>query len=309
MLVTYGELNTAIGAGTLLNLAGDPTRSILDAEQNIAFGAYAGYNLTTGNHNILIGYNIEAPNATGDNQLNIGNVIYGTTVDGVTSAISSANSKIGIGTSAPEAKLEVQGGENEDASFALDADEGDDATDTWFIKSQAADNDLTFTNDVTELVRIMDNGNVGIGTNNPGEKLEVNGNVMATAFIATATAADCISNVYLYNTTTPMCVPDYVFEGYYDNNKKNNPQYEMMKLSDLEKYLQKNKHLPRVPSREEILKDESVNLQGLAMISLEKIEENMLYIIELEKKINEQNIKIAANKIRLQKLEAMLKSE
>ncbi len=43
--------------------------------------------------------------------------------------------------------------------------------------------------------------------------------------------------------------------------------------------------------REQLLKDKGVNLQGLAMLNLEKTEENTLYIIELEKIINQQNSK------------------
>lgn len=66
----------------------------------------------------------------------------------------------------------------------------------------------------------------------------------------------------------------------------------MMNLQDLESYLKKNKHLPRMPSREEILKDKGVNLQGVGMMNLEKTEENTLYIIELEKKIESQNSKM-----------------
>ena len=59
---------------------------------------------------------------------------------------------VGIGTMAPEALLEVQGAEGADATFALDADEGDDNADTWFIKSLASGNSLSFINNATEVM-------------------------------------------------------------------------------------------------------------------------------------------------------------
>jgi len=58
-------------------------------------------------NNLIIGYDIDAPSATGSNQLNIGNLIYGTSIDGTGTTKSSGN--IGIGDSSPEAKLKVNG--------------------------------------------------------------------------------------------------------------------------------------------------------------------------------------------------------
>ena len=51
----------------------------------------AGYNITDGSGNIIIGANINAPSATASNQLNIGNTIYGD--------LSTHN--VGMGTTSP----------------------------------------------------------------------------------------------------------------------------------------------------------------------------------------------------------------
>ena len=67
----------------------------------------AGDNLKEGSSNIILGYNIDAPTVNGDEQLVIGNLIYGTSIDGTGTTISSGN--IGIGDSSPEAKLKVNG--------------------------------------------------------------------------------------------------------------------------------------------------------------------------------------------------------
>lgn len=94
------EHNTSVGANSLGNIAG--------GNNNIALGYTAGANLTTGSYNIVIGGNlIDLPSATGDYQLNIGNLIYGTNVDGTGSTLSTGN--IGIGTAAPMDKLHVAG--------------------------------------------------------------------------------------------------------------------------------------------------------------------------------------------------------
>jgi hypothetical protein len=74
---------------------------------------------------------------------------------------------------------------------------------------------------------------------------------------------------------------DYVFE-------KN---YQLRKLSEVERYIVKNKHLPDVPSEAE-LKKEGIDLAEMDAILLRKIEELTLYIIEQDKKIAELEHKI-----------------
>lgn len=69
--------------------------------------------------------------------------------------------------------------------------------------------------------------------------------------------------------------PDYVFE----------KDYELNSVKDLEEYIAKNKHLPNVPSEEEV-KEQGINLGEMDAILLRKIEELTLYIIEQQKKID-----------------------
>ncbi len=65
--------------------------------RNTALGINAGSGITTGSQNIAIGYNALIPSPTSDNQLSIGNWIYG------------SGGNIGIGTATPGAKFEVAG--------------------------------------------------------------------------------------------------------------------------------------------------------------------------------------------------------
>lgn len=71
--------------------------------------------------------------------------------------------------------------------------------------------------------------------------------------------------------------PDYVFK----------EDYELKPLTEVEKYIKENAHLPNVPSDKEV-SEKGINLGEMDAILLRKIEELTLYVIELEKKIAEK---------------------
>ena len=72
--------------------------------------------------------------------------------------------------------------------------------------------------------------------------------------------------------------PDYVFE-------KN---YQLPTLQEIEKYVNANKHLPEVPSETELKKEEySLDIAQMQAIQLKKTEEIFLYLIQLQKQIDE----------------------
>ncbi len=63
--------------------------------------------------------------------------------------------------------------------------------------------------------------------------------------------------------------------------------YKLTSLDSLESYIKENKHLPNISSAKEI-KEEGINLGQMQNKHMEKIEELTLYIIELNKKLSEQ---------------------
>ncbi|MBS1918296.1 MAG: hypothetical protein JST87_18665 [Bacteroidetes bacterium] len=112
-------------------------------------------------------------------------------------------------------------------------------------------------------MRLDQNGNVGIATaNTQGYQLAVNGSAVFTKAV-----------VKLYNTW-----PDYVFD----------PKYSLPSITELEEYIQKNKHLPEVPSSADIEKN-GVDLGANQAQLFKKIEELTLYIITQNKEI--ENLK------------------
>lgn len=107
-------------------------------------------------------------------------------------------------------------------------------------------------------------GNVGIGISEPTEKLSVNGNIRAKKIIVSKNAW-----------------PDYVFE----------PSHIIRPLSELEKFIKENKHLPEIPSAREIEKN-GIDIGDNQALLLKKIEELTLYVIELKKITEKQQFEI-----------------
>ena len=100
-------------------------------------------------------------------------------------------------------------------------------------------------------------GNVGIGTDNPTFKLSVLGTIRSTEVVVETGWAD------------------YVFDN----------AYQLPLLSDVEKFIQENKHLPGIPSAAEIEKN-GLQLGDTQKKMMEKIEELTLYVIALKKEVD-----------------------
>lgn len=88
---------------------------------------------------------------------------------------------------------------------------------------------------------------------------------------------------------TPI-FPDYVFS----------KDYNLMSIGELETYIKKNQHLPKVPSAEKVIND-GLALGKIQILQMEKIEELTLYIIELNKKIETLEGKLSQFKTKKKK--------
>jgi hypothetical protein len=120
--------------------------------------------------------------------------------------------------------------------------------------------DIFSANGASLAIKAIQNGNVGIGTPAPDEKLTVKGKIHAQEV-----RVDMLG---------PL-VPDYVFAN----------DYKLKTLQEVEAYIKKNNHLPEIPSAEEIEK-KGLMLAEMNMALLKKMEEMTLYMIDFKKEID-----------------------
>jgi hypothetical protein len=198
----------------------------------------------------------------------------------VSSVVYENNGNVGIGTTNPQSRLEINNGDltlnaaNTDAGdLIFTKSDGTQLGRIWtqtagmsglFLSSgdNAADIFINENGDVTmglsQASNLLVNGNVGIGKANPTEKLEVNGTVVAKRI----------------HTTNNNNWPDYVFAN----------DYSLMPLPVLKTYLKTNKHLPGVNSESEV-REKGLDLGENQAVLLQKIEELTLYIIQLNEEV------------------------
>ncbi len=130
---------------------------------------------------------------------------------------------------------------------------------------------------------IFTNGKLAIGTNDSSK----------IGSYSLADTGDAIFNKVKVRSYSSW--PDYVF---YKN-------YQLNSLKDLETFIKTNNHLPEIPSAGDVEKN-GIDLTDNQAILLKKVEELTLYIIEQNKKAEQQQQKIDKIQMQLDELKALL---
>lgn len=138
---------------------------------------------------------------------------------------------------------------------------------------------------------LIANNKLGIGVGEPNEKLEVAGNAIVNGRLSVG-GHDGSNNYFATSTDYQLCVngkivatevlvktratwPDYVFK----------KDYKLKSIKEVSEFISKYGHLPEVPSAASIEKN-GVNTGEMLTIQMQKIEELMLYIADLQKQID-----------------------
>jgi hypothetical protein len=196
-------------------------------------------------------------------------------VPNVGMTFSNSSSRIWVGTlsnmtSTDQARMNI---------IAPSSDNG------LFIQSSGTKYALSLKTSVntTEALLVRDASNVGnFSVKGNGEvntkDLFVNGKLRVT---------DGTTNVFSVDNTglirsreilvDDLPIPDYVFK----------PDYKLMTLKEVEQYISKFHHLPNVKSELEFQEAGGVQLGEMNLKLLEKVEELTLYVIDLQKQIDE----------------------
>jgi hypothetical protein len=280
---TYRNGNVGIGTTTpraLLSLGGSSGKKLFvydDPSTNVQSGFGIDMSNTVGRELSIFHSSSDGVNGI----ISFGRIFETTGAYTENMRITGAGN-VGIGTTNPRATLSLGTGgvgkkllvydnpaTNVQAGFGIDmSNTGGRELTVFHPSSDGVNGVISFgrilegTGAYAENMRITGSGNVGIGTTNTGSfKLAVEGKIAARGVKVT------LANPF----------PDYVFSS----------NYELMPLVKLQSYINQNKHLPGIPSAEEVKKDGGIELGEMNVKLLEKIEELTLYVIELKKE-NEQ---------------------
>lgn len=208
-------------------------------------------------------------------------------------AVSGGTGNVGIGTTEPQRKLHVSGsgyviearnptsddGETIRIAAQTDAEQGNieigwandssqpgGGSGLILVGKSSAVPPLRIVAGSTNLT--MKNGGVGINTDNPRFTLEVNGDVF-------------VKERLIVRGNDIQDTPDYVFD----------LDYSLPSLESLGEYVSREKHLPGVPSAEDI-KQNGLDLVEFDMAHLKNTEELVLYTLQQERKIADQHAQI-----------------
>ena len=191
---------------------------------------------------------------------------------------ASSTGNVGIGTTSPTVPLQVTGDISASGILTL----GDDS------QIRTITGHLTIRPEEDLRLGTVSTDNVLIGRTDAGKTTiqSIRGLVLTTNVTSSNNISSSFTSTGSFGRVeasqfnddgTNLNVPDYVFE----------TNYVLKSLGDVEEHISASKHLPNIPSMEDVDSWSELSYGDRDMKLLEKIEELTLYIISLQKQINE----------------------
>jgi len=171
---------------------------------------------------------------------------------------------VGIGTTSPYYQLHIKDGNGLSIQASNAQLVMSDISSGMIFRMDNRGNLELLNNALTPLFHFDKSGKLGLGTTSPAYQLDVCGTIRATEV-----KVDLLGGC------------DFVFK----------PNYKLMDLKTLELFIKTNQHLPEIASEKEMV-DNGINMKEMQMKLLQKMEEMTLYIIEQNKKNEQQSEKI-----------------
>lgn len=273
---TDTDYNTAIGMDALENVNGDRNTAI-------GYRALAGANnpaISVGNNNTALGEGAGRRIHDGNDNVWLGNDVEEFNTDGNQNTIIGTQAGAALGS-----ERTISGR----VLIGYRAGYGVGGTDnTLYIENSSSTTPL-------------------IGGDFAADRLGINTAVGSLTHSLTVTGDVYASGGFQTPTTT---YPDYVFEDYFFGNSKINDNYSFTPLAEAIQFVKEHGHLPNVKSYQEVAADGmNIDLGSVSVKNLEKIEENFLYIVELEAENSILRSKVEAMEERLANLEIVLTKE
>lgn len=188
----------------------------------------------------------------------------------------NTSGKIGIGNiTNPQSKLHIKSDAKENAGIIL---EPTNTTDMAFLQMYDANHKISVSiNDGMSFVSRNDKMNFDASNIKMNAKVAINTteDFLKDANYALAVSGGILTTEVLVKEVTEWY--DFVFDD----------SYKLATFNELEDYIDKNGHLPDMPSEKEVLND-GYNMVEMDGLLLKKIEELTLYAIELNKLVEKQ---------------------
>jgi hypothetical protein len=278
-LNTSGNYNVAYGAQALFsNVSG--TNNVANGYQalyfnstgidNVASGYQALYN-NTGSYNTATGVISLFNNTSGNNNAAYGSGSLQNNISGISNTAIGFQALFNNSTGTNNVALGQTAGSaittgSNNISIGFNAQ----------VPTSTASGQLSIGNWIYGI-----NGSIGIGTvqvNDPNYKLFVETGIRTRKIVV-----------------DQATWPDFVF-------KKG---YRLPSLSGVKKYIEENGHLPGMPSADSIGSN-GIDLGNNQAALLKKIEELTLYVIEQNRKLDDQNLELRSQQERIDRLESVV---